>query len=142
HPQIPVIVLTAANQVDTAVTCVKAGVVDYFLKPLEAERLLASVNRVREAHELRRELNSLKARFLTEDLAHAEAFAAIVTRSSRMKRLFQYLEAVAGTGQPVLVTGETGVGKELISRSLHEISGLAGRFVPINVAGLDDQMFS
>jgi DNA-binding NtrC family response regulator len=59
-----------------------------------------------------------------------------------MTTIFQYVEVVAHSNQPVLITGETGVGKELIARAVHEASGVQGNFVPINVAGLDDVMFS
>jgi DNA-binding NtrC family response regulator len=60
-----------------------------------------------------------------------------------MKAMFQYLESVAAcSDQPVLVTGETGVGKELVARAVHTLSGRTGKFVPVNVAGLDDQVFS
>lgn len=70
------------------------------------------------------------------------AFYPIVTRSPKMRSIFRYLVAVADTEQPVLITGETGVGKELVARSLHEASGRSGHFVAVNVAGLDDHMFS
>jgi DNA-binding NtrC family response regulator len=59
-----------------------------------------------------------------------------------MRSIFQYVEAIARTAMPVLITGETGVGKELIARALHELSGRAGEFVPLNVAGVDDALFS
>ena len=59
-----------------------------------------------------------------------------------MQAICRYVEAVAPSRQPVLVTGETGAGKELIARAIHDLSGCAGRFVAVNVAGLDDTMFS
>ena len=59
-----------------------------------------------------------------------------------MRAIFQYIEAIAGTKEPVLVTGETGVGKELIAKAIHELSARRGPFVATNVSGLDDHMFS
>jgi DNA-binding NtrC family response regulator len=59
-----------------------------------------------------------------------------------MRRIFHYIEAIAVSDQPVMVTGETGVGKEMIVRALHEAAGGKGPFVAVNVAGLDDQAFS
>jgi DNA-binding NtrC family response regulator len=59
-----------------------------------------------------------------------------------MLSIFQYIESIAQTSQPVLIRGETGVGKELIARTLHTLSGLKGSFVAVNVAGLDDNVFS
>lgn len=59
-----------------------------------------------------------------------------------MRRIFRYMEAVAASDQPVLVTGETGVGKEMVVRALHDASHRKGQFIAVNVAGLDDQAFS
>jgi DNA-binding NtrC family response regulator len=59
-----------------------------------------------------------------------------------MFSIFRYLEAVAGTGQPVMIMGETGVGKELMARAVHVLSGRSGEFVTVNVAGLDDNLFA
>ena len=59
-----------------------------------------------------------------------------------MGAIFRYLEAIAPSPHPVLITGETGTGKELIAHALHRLSGRAGALVAVNVAGLDDTMFS
>jgi DNA-binding NtrC family response regulator len=59
-----------------------------------------------------------------------------------MNALFQYIEAVSTTPQPILINGDTGVGKELVARSIHDVSGRTGRYVPVNIAGLDDNVFS
>jgi DNA-binding NtrC family response regulator len=71
-----------------------------------------------------------------------EAFAEIITNSKEMLAIFLYIESIAQTSQPVLITGETGVGKELIARSIHSLSGLKGRLLTVNVAGFDDNLFS
>ena len=141
-PHIPVIVMTAANEVEMAVQCMQAGAFDYFVKPAEKERLLASARRAAEMNCLRREVLLLKNQLLADAAAADAPFAPIITRSAKMKSIFRYLTAVAGTGQPVLVAGETGVGKELVARSIHEAGGRTGPFVAVNVAGLDDHMFS
>jgi transcriptional regulator with PAS, ATPase and Fis domain len=70
------------------------------------------------------------------------AFSEIITDNERMLLIFKYIESIAPSSQPILVTGETGVGKELIARSIHTLSKLKGRFVAVNVAGLDDNVFS
>jgi DNA-binding NtrC family response regulator len=75
-------------------------------------------------------------------LERAEAFAPIITNDKKMFSIFEYMESIAPTLQPVLITGETGVGKELIARATHALSGLTGEFVAVNVAGLDDNVFS
>src|SRR5210317_951573 len=71
-----------------------------------------------------------------------DAFAEIVTDNKEMLSLFQYAESIATTSEPILITGETGVGKELMVKALYRLSGLKGRFVAINLAGLDDTIFS
>ena len=142
YPGIPVIVITATDDLDTAVECMKAGGFDYLVKPVEKMRLISSVRRAMEKRELARENSALKKRILSHKLDHPEAFAAIVTRSRTILAIFQYVEAIASSPEPVLISGETGVGKELIARAIHSLSGLQGPFIGVNIAGLDDHSFS
>ena len=69
-------------------------------------------------------------------------FEKIVTKNKKLLSIFHYIESIARTSQPVLITGETGVGKELIAKSIHPLSGRKGRFLTVNAAGLDDSVFS
>ncbi len=142
HPSIPIIIVTGVDEVDTAVRCMKAGAFDYMVKPIEKSHLGAVVARAIEIQELRLENVQLRQRVLGKGLEHPEAFAGIVTRNERMLSIFQYVEAIARTMAPVTISGETGVGKELIARALHDVSGLSGPFVPVNAAGVDDEVFS
>ena len=142
HPQVPVIIVTAANELTTAVACMKNGAFDYQVKPIDVGRLVASVQKALEINALRREISSLRESLLTGRVRNADAFAAICTQSPKMTALFGYLEAAAATDQPVLITGETGVGKDLVARAVHTLSGQRGKFVAINSGGLDDLMFS
>jgi two-component system, NtrC family, response regulator HydG len=141
-PEIPVIVMTGMDDTKTAVECMKGGAFDYLVKPVERSRFVSSVRKALEMRALRGEISSLKKRLLTDDMESKEAFSAIVTRSKKMHAVFRYLEAVVRTGQPILITGETGVGKELVARAVHRASDCRGTYVPVNVAGLDDAMFS
>lgn len=79
---------------------------------------------------------------LSSSLKNPGAFAEIITVNARMIAVLRQLEDISITGQPVLITGETGVGKELFAKAVHRLSGLGGDFVPVNVAGLDDNVFS
>jgi DNA-binding NtrC family response regulator len=142
YPDVPVIVVTGADDVETAVKCMKLGALDYIVKPVEKSRLVSSVKRGIELRELHRENQLLKARVLSDRLSRPEAFSEIVTCSSGMNSIFQYAEAVAASSRPVLITGETGVGKELVARALHVLSNRLGAFVTVNVAGLDDLVFA
>ncbi|HSO18028.1 MAG TPA: sigma 54-interacting transcriptional regulator, partial [Desulfosarcina sp.] len=142
HPDVPVIIVTGAVDVETAVRCIKAGAFDYIVKPVETDRLLTAVNRAIAFQDLKRENRSLRRHMLADDLEHPEAFRAIVTANPKMIALFQYAESIATTAQPVLIRGETGVGKELFARAIHRLSNVKGRFVAVNAAGLDDTIFS
>jgi DNA-binding NtrC family response regulator len=141
-PHVPVIVVTATDDLDTAVACMKAGAFDYLAKPVEMNRFISSVKKALELGDLREEVSSLKRRLLDERLDELPAFSSIITKNKKMRLLFQYIEAIAGSQQPVMVTGETGAGKELIARAIHDLSGRPGRLVAVNIAGLDDIMFS
>jgi len=142
YPTNPVIMLTANNEVETAVACMKKGALDYLVKPVTDDALLTSINRAIEFWRIRNENTLLKKYLLSDDLEHPEAFDEIVTKHSSMRSIFQYLEAISPTPLPVLITGETGTGKELIARAIHKLSRLKGEFVSVNVAGVDDTLFS
>jgi DNA-binding NtrC family response regulator len=142
YPDIPIILMTATNDLETAVQCMQTGAIDYLVKPVEENRLVLSVKRALEIRMLRAEVLSLKDRLLTDNPPQWEAFAEIITQSRAMLAIFRYIEAIAPSPQPVLITGETGTGKELVARALHRLSARPGELVAVNVAGLDDTMFS
>ncbi len=142
YPEISVIVMSARDEVDTVVDCMQRGAIDYLLKPIEPTRLISSLRQGFEFCSLRYETLNLKRHLLAEEMADESAFAAIVTRNKKMRSIFRYIEAISLSREAVLIGGETGVGKELIARAVHEVSGRAGDFVAVNVAGLDDTMFS
>jgi len=142
HPHIPVIIVTADDGIETVVECVKGGACDYLVKPVDSRRLEACVRKALELRNLSCELSDLTQRLLTDRLDHPDAFSAIVTGNKQMRALFQYIEIVAVTRQPIMITGETGAGKELVARAIHELSGCSGEYVALNAAGLDDNMFS
>ena len=142
HPDVPVIVITATNDVETAVACMKAWAFDYIVKPVDKAKLVTAVKRAFDFRELYLENASLRKRILDKRLEHPEAFAEIITQNEQMKAIFRYVESIACTVQPVLVTGETGVGKEMIAKVIHRLSQREGSFVAENIAGLDDSLFA
>jgi DNA-binding NtrC family response regulator len=142
RPDVPVIMLTGHNDLDTAVRLMKKGAADYLVKPVEGGKLVSSVTLALEMGELSRQNSMLRERLLADSLECPEAFSAIITGSRKMRAIFQYAESIARAPWPILVTGETGVGKELISTAIHTLSGRKGKFVALNVAGLDDMLFA
>lgn len=142
YPEIPIIIITGNNEIETAVECMKLGAFDYLLKPIERSRLVGSVKRAVELRALREENKLLKQQIFDPKLMCPDAFREIVSGNEKMHFIFHYMEGIAKTSEPVLITGETGVGKELIARAFHQLTGRSGKFVPVNVAGLDDQMFT
>jgi len=141
-PEVPVIIITGSNDVETAVACMKSGAFDYMVKPVEKSRLISGVKRAIEIRELQRENRLLKTHVLSDQLEHPDVFSEIVTNSETMRSIFQYIEAISNSPQPVLITGETGVGKELVAKAIRSLSNRQGVFVPVNVAGLDDNVFA
>lgn len=141
-PHIPVIIMTASDDLETAIECLKIGAFDYLLKPVEPNRLLSAIDKALKLNSLQDELSSLKECLLTGRLEHSDVFADIITGSPKMRAIFQYVEVISKSRQPILITGETGVGKELMACAIHKLTGLKGDFVTVNVAGLDDMMFS
>ena len=139
---IPVIIVTGSNNLETAVDCMRKGAFDYIVKPVDKNRLLSSLRIALEFSELQSVNHNLKEHLLKRNLTQPEAFEEIVTQDDRMFQLFKYLESVGKSTQPVLITGETGVGKELFARAIHRVSGRRGEFVSVNIAGLDDAMVS
>jgi DNA-binding NtrC family response regulator len=142
HPEIIVIIISGMNQVETAVKCMQMGAFDYFVKTTEEDRLVAGVLRAIRMLELHRVNQSMSRRLLSDTLENPEAFSEIITCDKAMRSIFQYIEAVAKSSQPVLITGESGVGKELIARALHQLSRCSGPLVAVNVAGLDETIFA
>lgn len=141
-PDIPVIMLTAVDEVETAVECMREGAFDYIVKPVGKDYLVSSIRRAIEMRELKEENSSMRRHFISGKLDYPETFAEIITNNSAMNSIFQYIESIATTSRPVLITGETGTGKELIAKTIHKLSGRKGALIPVNAGGLDDNVFS
>jgi DNA-binding NtrC family response regulator len=142
YPEMGVIVISGLNQIETAVDCIKLGAFDYFVKTVEEERLIEGVKRAVRLQELTLENQEMRKRVLHDTLDHPDVFADIISCDKSMRNVFQYLESVAKSNQALLISGESGVGKELIARAVHTLSGSDGALVAVNVAGLDDNIFA
>ena len=142
HPDVVVIIISGINQIEPAVRCMKLGAYDYFVKTNEEDRLVMGVNRAIQMVEMSKEHKEIRSRLLHDRLEHPDAFEEILTGDKAMRAVFQYMESVAKSAMPILITGESGVGKELFAHTAHRLSGVEGPLISINVAGLDDNVFS
>lgn len=142
YPAIPVIILTLEDNVDVAVDCMRIGAFDFMTKPVDPNKLANSVALAEQMRGLKTQVEILSRRRRPVSLRNPDAFAKIITNSDAMYRLFEYVEAIAPSPTAALITGESGTGKELIARAIHDASGRVGRFIAVNVSGLDDTMFS
>ena len=142
YPDVPVIMITGESKVDMAVECMKTGAFDYLVKPVKNDRLYSVVKHALEIQNLKKEVNQLSSKVLTGQLKNPEAFSTFITQNEKIQSIFKYIEAIAHTPKAVLITGESGTGKEVIARIIHKLSSSDNNFVGVNVAGLDENVFS
>lgn len=134
NPQPPVILITAFGEIDTAVEAMKKGAQDFLQKPLDLDRLKQAVERAQEIVALRRELDLLRR-------SVSEGTEMVVGQTKAMLRVMNEAERAASASVSVLITGETGTGKEVLARTIHAMGPRADKpFIPINCAALPDSM--
>ena len=135
-PDLPVIVMTAFGEVETAVRAMRAGARDYLNKPVNVGELSLVVGRELEQRRIRAEAGQLRAR-----LSEKYSFDNIIGSAARMQDVFKTVAQIAGSRASVLVTGESGTGKELIAAAIHEHSPRAkGPFVKLHCAALAESI--
>ena len=135
-PNLAVLMMTAFPSVDTAVETMKLGAADYITKPFLPDDLLATANRLLETHQLRE-----ITRVFQRQMDRTYAFGEIIGTSGVMQTVFDMIERVAATNVDVLVLGETGTGKELVARAIHQRSDRSGhRFVPVDCGAIPEDL--
>ena len=135
-PTLPVVVMTAFGSVETAVEAMKAGASDYVLKPFSLAEIRMVVHKELDVSRLREENRSLR-----EALGHKYSHPNIIAGSSKMQEVLATVERVAPTNSTVLLGGESGVGKDLIARAIHEKSRrAAGPFIKINSTAIPENL--
>ncbi|HXM88854.1 MAG TPA: sigma-54 dependent transcriptional regulator [Candidatus Acidoferrum sp.] len=135
-PDLPVIIITAFGSIQTAVESMKLGAFDYITKPFSNSELLLLVARALENRELRTEVKRLRI-----ELARNHGLENIIATSPNMTAILSKLAQVADSNVSVLLTGESGTGKDLLARALHFQSPRhSGPFVPVNCAAIPESL--
>ena len=137
-PDIPVVVLTSVGSVETAVEAMKLGASDYIAKEADRQEIVLRIRKVLEQSEIVHE-----NRLLRDQLERRDEFRDLIGTSDAMMQIKDEIEQIAPTNATVLITGETGVGKELVARAIHRTGPNAkGPFIDVNCAALpDDNLF-
>jgi DNA-binding NtrC family response regulator len=135
-PRVPVIILTGRATVDTAVAAMRQGAYDYLTKPVDLDRLRLLIEKALDRARTLDEITILRRR-----VKEVWGLGRLIGRSAPMQEVHRLIEQAAGTPAPVLIHGETGTGKELVARTLHELSGrAAGPFVAVNCAAMPETL--
>jgi len=135
-PRVPVIILTGRATVDTAVGAMRQGAYDYLTKPVDLDRLRLLIEKALERGRTLDEITILRRR-----VKDVWGIGRLSGRSAPMQEVHRLIEQAAATPAPVLIHGETGTGKELVARTLHELSARAsGPFVAVNCAAMPETL--
>ena len=135
-PRVPVIILTGRATVDTAVGAMRQGAYDYLTKPVDLDRLRLLIEKALERGRTLDEITILRRR-----VKDVWGIGRLIGRSVPMREVHRLIEQAAATPAPVLIHGETGTGKELVARTLHELSARAsGPFVAVNCAAMPETL--
>ena len=136
YPQTLVVMITAYGSVETAVQAMKRGANDYLMKPFDPDQLSLLTEKLMQQKRIMDENI-----FLREQMAEAIRFENLVGRSEAMQELFTLIQDVAESDSPVLITGETGTGKELVAKAIHAKSARCnGPFIAINCGAFPEHL--
>jgi DNA-binding NtrC family response regulator len=136
RPDIPVIVITAFGSMETAIAAIRAGAYDFVTKPIDTDFLAIALDRAVKHRTLKE-----KVKLLSEALKKSHRFDELIGESSPMRKLINRLARVADTETSILITGETGTGKELVAQALHKQSRRReAPFIAVNCAALPDAL--
>jgi len=141
-PFIECIIITAVDDVSSAVEAMMLGAYDYLVKPINSERLVIAVTRGLERYNLKNKLALFERRQRFTDLQNPSAFKEIIAEDPSMALVFHQVEVVAPTNYNLVITGESGTGKEMIARVIHGLSARSqGPFIAINMASFSKTLF-
>ncbi len=141
-PNTECVIVSASDEVATAVQAMTLGASDYLVKPLNSEKLIALVHRNLEKYSLQDELARFGRKKVFAELRNPQAFSGIVAEDESMALVFHQVEAVAGTDYSVVINGESGTGKEMLARVIHKLSNRSkAPFYAVNMASVSKTIF-
>lgn len=141
-PATECIIVTAVDEVAMAVQAMRFGAYDYLVKPLNLERTTIAITHALERYQLRQGMALFERPQSFEDLKHPEMFTCMVARDEVMALVFHQAETCAQSDYNVMITGETGVGKGMLARIIHQLSGRCkGPFVAVNMPSFSQTLF-
>ncbi len=142
YPDIECIIITAVDDVTRAVEAMQFGAFDYLVKPLSREKLIITINNALDKHHLRTRLNLYDRPGSFSDLENPEAFRPMVASDNAMADVFYKAQLFAESDYNIFISGETGVGKEMLARIVHNLSQRSkGPFVAVNMASFSSTLF-
>jgi len=140
-PTIPVIIITAVNEVEVALKAIKLGAYEFITKPPDTGRLFLTIKRALGIRLLETERDSLR-KTLSDEKPEQKVFSDVITDSPSMFKVFELVEIFAPTNETVLISGETGTGKDLLARKIHDLSPRKnGPFIAVNLASISPSLF-
>ncbi|MGD8305236.1 MAG: sigma-54 dependent transcriptional regulator [Ignavibacteria bacterium] len=141
YPKIPVIIITAVDKVDVALNAVKLGAYEFITKPPDTDRLFLTIKRALGKKLLESERDSLR-KALSDEQPEQRIFSDIITDSPLMFKVFELVEIFAPTNETVLISGETGTGKDLLAKKIHDLSPRKDKpFIAVNLASISPSLF-
>ncbi len=142
YPDVECLVVTALDDAPTAVEAMKYGAFDYLVKPLKREKLIIAVQNALQRHDLLHKVSMLERGPFFSELSRPEAFSDMISEDPAMARVFHEAETYAANDYNLVITGETGVGKDMLARIIHRLSPRSsGPFMPVSMPALSQTLF-
>ncbi len=132
HDEVKIVVATESSDIPEIVAAVRSGAEDFMTFPLNREKFNQSIERLKQQIRIQNEMS--------QDDGASVDFHGLIGRSGSMKKMFRSIAKAANVRENVLITGESGTGKDLVARAIHKISGLPGKFMPVNCGALPPEL--
>lgn len=141
-PELPVIVVTAFIDNETIIHCLKNGAFDCHTKPINTRELIRTIQDTLDLKDVYQKIIPLKKELYSKPPHNMNYFPNFITDSPVMQSVYQHIGLIAFTSKPVLIEGEAGTGKEFLAQEIHKLSFRKGKYIPIDITGMDDQLFN